>query len=267
MSHTFGQDPVVQEVHTALEALRQGTTVEETSRLDLKEEHGRRDKAGAVGPSNPRNEAAAKELAAAAACMANTAGGGALLCGVTDSSQVVGTELDIDWLRHRIYELTEHRLTVDVAEETVGDERILVIRSPQAIEPIRYGGRITWRVGTNCVAVDPTAWHARRMSAINYDWSAEESTVPAQEASAAALEQARQFLRESGESHAHELAAATDAELLRRLNVVTGEGLLTNAGVLAFVGRGEPSLDYIRRRVAGGERTRPTIAWSALPWP
>ena len=255
MNHTFGDDPVVVEVKAALDALRRGGSVHESARLDLKEEHGRRDKTGAIGPSNPRNEAAAKDLAAAAACMANSQGGGALLCGVTDNSQVVGTELDIDWLRHRIYELTERRLTVDVGEEWVNAERLLVVRSPQAIEPIRCGGRTTWRVGTNCVDVDPTAWHARRMSAINYDWSGEESTVPATDARAGALDQARQFLRESGEPRALELAAAVDAELLRRLNVVTGEGMLTNAGVIAFVGRGEPSVDYIRRQVAGGERT------------
>lgn len=255
MNHTFGDDPVVVEVRAALDALRRGDGIEETARLDLKEEHGRRDKTGAIGPSNPRNEAAAKELAAAAACMANSHGGGALLCGVTDTSQIVGTELDIDWLRYRIHELTERRLTVDVVEEWIGPQRVLVVRSPQAIEPIRCGGRITWRVGTNCVDVDPTSWHARRMSAINYDWSGEESTVPATDASAAALDQARQFLREAGEPHALELAAATNAELLRRLNAVTGEGMLTNAGVLAFVGRGEPSLDYIRRNVAGGEHT------------
>lgn len=49
------------------------------------------------------------------------------------------------------------------------------------------------------------------------------------------------------------LAASRHQELLRRLNVVTGEGLLTNAGVLAFVGRREPCLDYIRRTRSGAD--------------
>jgi ATP-dependent DNA helicase RecG len=34
--------------------------------------------------------------------MANTPGGGALVVGVADDGTVLGTELDADWLRHRI---------------------------------------------------------------------------------------------------------------------------------------------------------------------
>lgn len=34
--------------------------------------------------------------------------------------------------------------------------------APQAIEPIRVDSRIGWRVGANCVEVDPTTWHAKR---------------------------------------------------------------------------------------------------------
>lgn len=253
MGHTFGQEPVDVEVRALLLALRAGEPMAETPRVDFKEERGRRDKSGAVGPSNPTNEAAARELAAEAACMANTPGGGALICGVANSGEVIGTQLDTDWLRHRMWELTDRRLTVDITEDDIGGRRILVIRCPQAMEPIRVHGRVTWRVGTHCVEVDPTSWHAKRMATLNYDWSAEESNVPASRASAAAVEQARVFLRESREEHAQELAAAPDAELLRRLNVVTGEGMLTNAGVLAFVGRGDPALDYLRKSVTGGE--------------
>jgi len=60
-------------------------------------------------------------------------------------------------------------------------------------------------------------------------------------------------LRASGEAHAGELAGRPTPELRRSLNVVTGDGLLTNAGVVAFVGRGEPGLNYVRRDVAGGD--------------
>lgn len=255
MTHTFGEDPVEADVRGVLHALRSGDAVSETSRVDFKEEHGRRDKSGAVGPSNPTNEAAAKELAEEAACMANTPGGGALLCGVADSGDVIGTQLDSEWLRHRIWQLTDRRLTVDVTEVELRGKRVLVIRSPQAIEPIRFNGRVKWRVSTNCVEVDMTSWHARRMSTLNYDWSAEESNVPSSQVSAAALDQARTFLRDSGEPHARELADASDPELLRRLNVVTGEDRLTNAGVLAFVGRGDPALDYVRKATTAGETT------------
>lgn len=255
MTHTFALDPVLNEVAARLSDLDAGLPIQESQHVDLKEEHGRRDKSGAIGPGSAHNDRAAKELAAAAACMANSAGGGALICGVTDAGVPIGTELDTEWLRHRIYELTDRRLTVDIAEHHIGGVRLLVVRVPQAIEPIRHAGRLTWRVGSHCVEVDPTTWHARRMAILNYDWSGEESNVPASAARAGALEQARTFLRESDEDRAHDLAGASDGELLRRLNVVSGDGLLTNAGVLAFVGRGSPCIDYVRRDVAGGDST------------
>lgn len=255
MAYTFGQDPVLADLSHLLTEIGSGRPIEETQRVDLKEERGRRDKSGAVGPSNSRNEAAAQHLAAEAACMANTEGGGAIICGVSDDGTPIGTSMEVDWLRHRIYELTDRRLTVDIAQEEVRGARLLIIRSPQAIEPIRHGGRITWRVGTNCVEVDPTTWHAKRMSTLNYDWSAEESAVSVEAVRAGALEQARTYLRDSGEEHAQELASSTELTLLRRLNVVSSEGRLTNAGVLAFVGRDDPCLDYTRRDVAGGDST------------
>lgn len=91
------------------------------------------------------------------------------------------------------------------------------------------------------------------MTALNYDWSAEQSTCPASEARPQAVAIARDFLRESGETTAYDLAATSDLQLLRRLNAVTGQGMLTNAGVLVFAGRGSPSLDYVRREHAGGD--------------
>ncbi len=222
--------------------------------LHLTEEPGRRDIHGALVRGTARNEVAAAELAATAACLANTPPhGGAIILGASVSAELTGTGLDPEWLRHRIYELTGTCLTVDVTEAWVRGTRLLVVTAPRAIEPIRVDGRITWRVGGSCVPVDPTTWHARRMAELRFDWSAEESAVPATSARPAAIAQARGFLQDSGEVHALELAAAADAELLRRLNVVTGTGMLTNAGVLAFVGRGAPCVDYIRREQAGGD--------------
>lgn len=71
----YGDDPIQAEVHSILAALAEGTAIDhavERQYVDLKEEHGRRDRQGNIGPSNPRNQEAAQELAAAAACMANT---------------------------------------------------------------------------------------------------------------------------------------------------------------------------------------------------
>lgn len=258
MSIVFGPDPVAIAVKTVMDRLRAGDTADsqnERQVVDLKEEHGRRGRDGIVGPSNPQNQAAAKELAGAAACMANTPGGGALIVGVADNGRVIGTQLDCEWLRHRIYELTSRALTVDVSEHLITDERVLVMTIPRAIEPIVYDGKIRWRVAANCVEVDHNTWHAKRLAHLNYDWSAQESTVAVSEASPSAIEIARRFLDDSGESHASELSRVEPADLLRRLNVVSGQNFLTNAGVLAFVGREESSVDYMRRDHAGGDST------------
>lgn len=258
MTTTFGDDPVGAEVAEVLRQLGgsapHGTGVERR-RVDLKEEAGRRRPGGVLQPSQRHNDAAARALAGEAACMANTDGGGALIVGVADDGQLIGTALDAEWLRSRIYDLTQRLLTVDVQEAMVGDARLLVVRSPQAIEPIRWNHKITWRVDDRCVEVDASTWHARRMTRARYDWSELDSHVDPREARPAAVQLAREFLRESGEGPALDLATATQPELLRRLNVVTADGYLTNSGALAFVGRPEPALDYIRREVAGGDST------------
>lgn len=256
MSIVFGEDPIRAEVEGILQALRTGSPVTdavERQSVDLKEEHGRRDRIGRVLPGQSQNEEAAKRLFEAAACIANTPGGGALIVGVSNDGQLVGTELDIEWLRSRIWQLSGRVLTLDVAEAIVGSTRLLVLRAPQAIEPVRVENRIRWRVAAQCVEVDANTWHAKRMSVLNYDWSNDGSRVAVAEVRPAAVAVARELLRASSEDHAVELSEDSDTNLLRRLNVVTPDGFLTNAGVLAFVGREQPCLDYIRRARSGGD--------------
>ncbi|EQD52754.1 transcriptional regulator with HTH domain protein, partial [mine drainage metagenome] len=90
--------------------------------------------------------------------MANTPGGGAIVLGVADDGTRIGTELDPEWLRHRIWQLTERRLTVAVRAVDLNGTRILVLTTHEAIEPIRFEGKLKWRVNDNCVEVDPTSW-------------------------------------------------------------------------------------------------------------
>lgn len=259
MSIHFGHDPVAEAVQVILTRLDAGEVIDdsvERQSIDLKEEHGRRDRSGRLLPGTPENDAAAQGLAEASACMANTDGGGALIVGVANDGTIIGTVLDAEWLRLRIYELTERKLTTAISEHvTPRGERLLIVRSPQALEPIRYRGRLKWRVADQCVEIDPATWHAQRMVSLQFDWSAQPSTVSTQHVRPAAVEQARELLRASDEPHAAELASASPQDLLRRLNVVTHDGLLTNAGVLAFVGRQAPMLDYIRRAHPGGDST------------
>lgn len=255
---TFGSDPVRAEVQDLLDRMDAGELIDrkhERKHVDLKEEAGRRDRTGGIQPGSPDSQDAAYKLAGAAACMANTPGGGALIVGVADDGALVGAALNAEWLRQRVYELTRRLLTVDVYEASVRGVRLLVVVSPAAVEPVRFNDRIYWRVNDNCVEVDAATWHARRMQTLHYDWSRDESATPATAARPQALAVARDFLLASGEPAAEELANTTDTQLLRRLNAVTGHGMLTNAGVIAFVGRGDPCLDYIRRAYAGGDST------------
>lgn len=254
MTISFGPDPVADEVTRLLKLLAGGAyDGAESTLVDLKEEAGRRDAAGNVLPGQPQNERAAAQVASESACLANTPGGGALIFGASDEGSLIGTGLDADWLRHRVYELTDRSLTIDVREVDISGIRLLIITAPQAIEPIRWKGRINWRVDDHCVEVDPATWHAKRMVRTYFDWSAQPSSMASGAAREGSVDIARRFLRTSAEAHAIDLAARPTGELLRRLNVVTGDGLLTNAGVIAFVGRGEPGIDYIRREIAGGD--------------
>lgn len=257
MPIVFGSNPVHEAVQDALARLGAGQSVTDVERqaVDFKEEAGRRDKSGGVGPGSARNEAAADKLTGEAICMANTPGGGALIIGVANDGALVGAATDAEWLRQRIYEKSQRLLTVDVQETRISGVRLLVLIAPQAVEPIRWNGRINWRVADNCVEVDGATWHAKRMAHLNYDWSTEESIVPSTAARAQAIEIARDFLLESADPSATELALASDETFLRRLGAVTGQGMLTNAGVLTFVGRGSPALDYVHRDYAGGDST------------
>ncbi len=258
MTISFGADPVRVQVADLLHRIEAGDRIDSRSEyrhVDLKEEAGRRDKGGRVLAGSPENDAAAQKLASDAACMANTPGGGALIVGIADDGNLLGAALDAEWLRYRIYQLTQRLLTVEVSEAFARGVRLLVVQAPTAVEPVRMHGRIHWRVDDHCVEVDAATWHARRMRSLNYDWSADASARPVTAVRPQALAIVRDFLLASGEHGAEDLARSTDAQMLRRLNVVTDDGMLTNAGVLAFVGRDTPSLDYIHRDYAGGDST------------
>jgi ATP-dependent DNA helicase RecG len=227
----------------------------ELRNVDVKEEPGRRGSGGAVLPGERENEKAAEYLTGELACLANTPGGGALILGVADDGKRIGTSLDAEWLRRRIFKLSDRRLTPEVREGDLDGTRLLVLVVPEAVaEPVRWKRRIYQRVERQSVEVDPNSWHSGQFQRRGYDWSAQSSGYGLEEARPAALEAARRFLRQAvDDRNALELAAATDADLLRRLNVVDGQGALTNAGSLLFVDTPGSPIDYQRRDHPGGD--------------
>lgn len=245
--HEFLQaDPVRYEVNRVLTALEDGiwSPAYESVYLDFKEEAGRRSRDGAVLPSNPRNEQAAYALAGEAACMANTAHGGALIIGVADDGELIGTDLDIPWLRERIYRLTDQLLTVDAYSVHVKGRRLVVLISSQALVPVPWEGRIHWRVKDQCQPVTFEEWDARHSVRLADDWSAQDSEIPSFYVRPEALDIARELLQSTGLQNCINMAGTSDEELLIRLQVVTPRRTLTNAGFLLFIGRTKQSLIY-----------------------
>jgi ATP-dependent DNA helicase RecG len=130
-----------------------------------------------------------------------------------------------------------------------------VLTTHEAIEPVRFEGKLKWRLDDNCVEVDPTSWHSGKLTRSGVDWSAQPSGHFLEEASPVAAAIARRYLQAAGDESALDLAAASDPDLLRRLGVATGDGRLTNAGSLLFVETPEVGIDYIRRDFPGGDST------------
>lgn len=251
----FFRDPVHDEIENALRRLNEGihdADEIESTHIDLKEEPGRRGHQGELMPSSPQNNAAAMDLAHHAIGMANTINGGALIIGVDDKTgEIIGTDLDADWLTQRIHELSQHKLSVAISEVNLHDRRVLVVRSPESTTPIENKKRIYARVGKQTTEISRDTWAAHRAHHRRDDWSVLDSNVPVDHARAGAIEAARDFLRESGEGAAADLAKASDGDLLRRLNVATDAGTLTNAGLILFTERRIAALDYIRRTAPG----------------
>ena len=92
--------------------------------------------------------------------------------GISDRGKRIGTKLNHEWLRHRIYQLTGGMVTPAIVELGMDGVRLLVLSTAEAVEPVRYKGRIKWRVSDNCVEVDALTWHTRSMRRRGVDWSA-----------------------------------------------------------------------------------------------
>lgn len=251
------EDPTRRELNAALEGLAAGATgrAVETDSLDCKEDRSRRGSGGVILPAgDPRHEGTAEMLAIAAACLANSGGGG-LIVGVDDrTGRLIGTDLDTRWLRGRIYDLTERKLTCTVEPVDLEGTRLLAVIAPTAHEPIRVRGKLRHRVNRRCVEIDVSTWVAEHTRRLGYDWSGQPSGVPSSTVRPAAIQLARDYLAASGEQPAAELARVAEPDLLRRLGAIDSSGTLTNAAALLFTAEAQrASLDYRRRETAGSD--------------
>jgi len=244
-------------VSACLATLRTGKLPDdiERQRVDFKEEAGRRGAGGVLLPGSAENTQAADQLSDEVAYMANTPGGGALIVGVENrSGDLLGTELDPEWLRHQIYRRVDVAPDVEVVIER--GIRLLVIYVAEAREPVEdTGNKIRWRVGAASVPVDRGEWWTHRQGRAGWDAMARSSELGVEAATAGAVAVAREYLgrRDVSNDVQQDLARAPIADMLRQLGVLTVDGRLTEAGALLFCPSPRPWLTWTRLDVEGGD--------------
>jgi len=197
-----------------------------------------------------------RDLAEAAACVANSAGG-SIVVGVADNKRgpeaLVGTSLDETKVKRRVFELTEPRLTVGVEELTRARTRMLLITVPSSPDVHAVSGRSTERIGTSCEPMSNSRIATVVAERRGDDWSADDSSVAISAADPLALERARAMLGRSSDTRRSAIGRASDADLLRALGLVTARSTLVNAGSLLFCGgRAATQLTYVHRRTPAG---------------
>lgn len=244
-------------VEVCLESLRTGALPDsaERQRVDFKEEAGRRGVAGSLLPGVSENTKAADQLADEVSAMANTPGGGALIVGVEDrSGDLLGTDLNIEWLRQQIYRRVE--VAPEIEEHIEQGIRLLVIYAAEAREPVDdTSGRIRWRVGAASVPVDRGEWWARRQDRSGWDSMARPTSFTIDSVRPEAIAVARDYLarRDTSNDNQADLAAAAPTDMLRRIGVLSVDGYLTEAGALLFCPAPRAWLTWTRLDVEGGD--------------
>lgn len=243
-------------VAACLRRLRTGVHPDdiERQRVDFKEEAGRRGSGGRLLPGSVENTKAADQLADEVAAMANTPGGGALIVGVENrSGDLLGTELDSEWLRQQIYRRVD--VAPDVEEVIEQGIRLLVIYVAEAREPVEdTSDRLRWRVGAASVPVDRGEWWTHRQGRAGWDAMSRRSDLGPDDVTPGAVAVAREYLdRRDVSDGQQDLATAPTPDILRQIGVLTVDDHLTEAGALLFCPGPRPWLTWTRLDVEGGD--------------
>lgn len=219
--------------------------VKETSNIDFKEEAGRR-RGNQILPGSSENPEAATKLADEVACFANTPDGGALIVGIDDKTgEVIGTELDVDWLRERINRAVD--VAPDIEAHTVEGLRVLVLYIPEAQEPVtNTANALRWRVSDRCVAVDRALWWEERKKRSGADPMAQPTHYREEDIEPAT---SRLIIRALGDT------TLSLKECLNRIGAVNTEGRLTEAASRVFVPAKKVLIEFTELNVPGGNVT------------
>ncbi|WP_076694211.1 RNA-binding domain-containing protein [Tersicoccus sp. Bi-70] len=225
----------------------------ETDVLDFK-----RDPHTVTGPGAPGNPQArlVEELVDAVVCFAN-ARGGRIVLGVDDRlpgpDAFLGTKVDPAFLRSKVYNNTRPQLTVPIDEVEFAGTRLLVITVPEGLDLVTdTKGKALGRNGTSCAPLSEDARRALAHERRNPDLTARPSDRSWRDVSAAAMRQAREFLKRMTDLR-HQMADLDDLTLLRALNVVDRDDRLLIAGETLFCDPEQDALDLLTRSAAGAE--------------
>ncbi|WP_229116959.1 DUF5635 domain-containing protein [Actinomyces bovis] len=242
------RDQLRQEVSRILASEVAGvlTSHSESASIDFKEEAGRRN-GTSLEPGSTENPAAATKLADEVACMANSPGGGALILGVEDGSGVIlGTELNLDWLRQRIHQAID--VAPAIEEHHVGGQRLLVLYVAESREPVPdTHDRLRWRVGDSCRPVDRTEWWLHREQAQNHDSMADTSSLTIKDVTPAAMTLVRASLNAE--------TTQTNRDLLRQIAALRSDDHLSQAARLTLTPAHATLLELTVLDVFGGSVT------------
>lgn len=219
------------------------TRTAETASVDFKEEAGRRHGPN-LEPGNTENPEAATKLADEVACMANSPGGGALILGIEDSTGLIlGTQLDTEWLRQRIYQAID--VAPAIEEHYVGGQRVLVLYVAESREPVTdTHDRLRWRVGDSCRPVDRAEWWLHRERSRDHDSMSDRSSLTAKDITPGAMRLVRDDLQADD--------TETNTTLLRRIAALRADHHLSQAARLLLTPARETLVDLTVIDVAGG---------------
>lgn len=200
-------------------------------------------------------------LAEAASCMAN-ASGGTIIVGVDDrrtgSEAFVGTSLDPEKTRLRIYELTNPPLLVEAELRTSHPNNVLVMSVPSSSQVHSANGKLpTERIDRHCRPMTSDRIATVTAQKTGRDWSAQRSNELATNVDPVAMRIAREMLARSNDLGKRRLAELRDIDLLRAVGVVLEDQTLTNAGALLFsrAYEGVTLIAYTHRRTPAGQLT------------
>ncbi len=235
------------EVDVALRALLTGADADslESETLDFKEDDRRSQKD------------LIKTITDAVLCFANNRGGYVVI-GVDDDScgpaAVTGTGLDVETVRRRVYELTTPPLLVDSDSMVVEGQTVLALHVPASIDiHSDTHGRVTRRIGKDCIPLNPDAQHRLREERRGVDSSERPTEAPHSDPDALALDTARRQLRALTDER-QSISGLNDADLMRALGVMNEKGQLLRAGEVLFCSSpGHPKIVYQYRATSGSE--------------